>query len=71
VYKAWFPLTRRWLGFEDVDLAIDPGGTFAARLLTDAGSADGFPLTGFAGRWLASRGLILTAVAVPAGGRIS
>ena len=69
VYKAWFPLTGRWLGFEDVDLSLDPGGTFAARLLTDAAQAGGFPLTGFAGRWLASDGLIVTAVIVPVGGR--
>jgi 4'-phosphopantetheinyl transferase EntD len=49
VYKAWFPLTGRWLGFEDAELTIqaatghpatghvttgDPVvGTFAARIL--------------------------------------
>ena len=26
VYKAWYPLTGRWLGFEDARLTIDPGG---------------------------------------------
>ncbi|CAO5237865.1 4'-phosphopantetheinyl transferase family protein [Frankia sp. AgKG'84/4] len=25
VYKAWFPLAQRWLGFEDAELVIDPG----------------------------------------------
>jgi 4'-phosphopantetheinyl transferase EntD len=25
VYKAWFPLAQRWLGFEDAALTIDPG----------------------------------------------
>jgi 4'-phosphopantetheinyl transferase EntD len=66
VYKAWFPLTGRWLGFHDVDITIDAaGGTFFARLLIEAPPAGGFPLTGFAGLWLASRGLILTAVTVP------
>jgi 4'-phosphopantetheinyl transferase EntD len=65
VYKAWFPLTGRWLGFEDVDLSIDPGGTFAARPLPGAARAGGSLLTGFAGRWLASDGLILTAVTGP------
>jgi len=30
VYKAWFPLTRRWLGFEDADITIHPApGTSA------------------------------------------
>src|SRR3712207_5928280 len=24
VYKAWFPLTRRWLGFEQASVTIDP-----------------------------------------------
>ena len=32
VYKAWFPLTGRWLGFEDVELSVEPG-EFCARLL--------------------------------------
>jgi 4'-phosphopantetheinyl transferase EntD len=62
VYKAWFPLTGRWLGFEDADVTIAPGGTFTARLLAEPQP----PCTAsFAGRWLASGGLILTAIAVP------
>jgi 4'-phosphopantetheinyl transferase EntD len=24
VYKTWFPLARRWLGFESADILIDP-----------------------------------------------
>ena len=40
VYKAWFPLTGRWLNFEDASVDIDPvGRTFNARLL--GGSAAG------------------------------
>ena len=35
VYKAWFPLTGRWLGFEDADVTITPDGTFTARLLAE------------------------------------
>lgn len=63
VYKAWFPLTRRWLGFEEADITIDAaGGTFAARLLVRVPVAGGGPLAGFTGRWLARDGLILTAV---------
>jgi 4'-phosphopantetheinyl transferase EntD len=62
VYKAWFPLTGRWLGFEDADVTITPPGTFTARLLAEPQP----PCTAsFAGRWLASGGLILTAIAVP------
>jgi 4'-phosphopantetheinyl transferase EntD len=62
VYKAWFPLTGRWLGFEDADVTITPAGTFTARLLAEPQS----PCTAsFAGRWLAGGGLILTAITVP------
>ena len=33
VYKAWYPLTKRWLGFEDAIVTVDPlTGTFCARL---------------------------------------
>ena len=67
VYKAWFPLTGRWLGFHDADVTIDAaGGTFDVRLLAPAADDGGIPLSGFAGRWLAEGGLILTAVTVPA-----
>jgi 4'-phosphopantetheinyl transferase EntD len=67
VYKAWFPLTRTWLGFADADITVNPGdGTFEARLLVTAPVIGGSPLTGFAGRWLASDGLILTAIVLPA-----
>ena len=67
VYKAWFPLTGRWLGFHDADVTIDAaGGTFDVRLLAPAADDGGIPLSGFAGRWLAEDGLILTAVTVPA-----
>lgn len=65
VYKAWFPLARRWLGFEDAELAIDPErGTFEARLLVPGPAPDERPLRGFAGRWLAADGLLLSAVAL-------
>ena len=70
VYKAWFPLTGRWLGFHDADITVNAAdGTFHARLLVDLvdpAGADRFPLAGFAGRWLTGGGLILTAVTVPA-----
>ncbi|MFG2057207.1 4'-phosphopantetheinyl transferase [Micromonospora sp. NPDC048930] len=67
VYKAWYPLTGRWLGFEDAELSIDPAaGSFTARVLVDGTRADGGrPLTELRGRWLVARGLILTAVSVP------
>lgn len=69
VYKAWFPLTGSWLGFEDARVELDPErGRFTARLLVPGPRLDGGMLEGFCGRWLAADGLLLTAIAVPAGG---
>ncbi|HEX6519146.1 MAG TPA: 4'-phosphopantetheinyl transferase superfamily protein [Streptosporangiaceae bacterium] len=66
VYKAWFPLTGRWLGFEDATVDFDPVNcTFSARLLVDGPVVNDNVLTGFDGRWLVSDGLILTAIVIP------
>ena len=66
VYKAWFPLTLRWLDFAEATLTVDAAaGTFSARLLVAGETVSGPPLTGFEGRWLARDGLVLTAIAVP------
>jgi 4'-phosphopantetheinyl transferase EntD len=68
IYKAWFPLERRWLGFEDVEIEIDSSeGTFRAELLVPGPSAEGTPLTELTGRWAAGDGVVLTALVVPAG----
>jgi 4'-phosphopantetheinyl transferase EntD len=65
VYKAWFPLARCWLGFESADIVIDPrGGTFTSRLLVQGPILNGIPLTQMSGRWLADKGLLVTAVVV-------
>ncbi len=66
VYKAWFPHARRWLGFADAEITVNPAdGTFQARLLVPGPVLNGLPLTGFTGRWLAGNGLVLTAIAMP------
>lgn len=66
VYKAWYPLTGRGLGFEDARLVIDPAGTFAAKLLVDGGRTDGGPpLLELHGRFVVAHGLVATAVTVP------
>ncbi|HUY45984.1 MAG TPA: 4'-phosphopantetheinyl transferase superfamily protein [Streptosporangiaceae bacterium] len=65
VYKAWFPLTRRWLNFHEADITFDPErGEFDAALLVPGPVVDGRELTGFSGRWLVSDGLALTAIMV-------
>jgi 4'-phosphopantetheinyl transferase EntD len=67
VYKAWFPLTGRWLGFKDAAITVSAAdGTFTASLLVPGPAVNGVTLTSFAGRWLARNGLVVTAIAVPA-----
>jgi 4'-phosphopantetheinyl transferase EntD len=65
VYKAWFPLAHRWLGFCDAEIAMEPDGTFDVRLLVSG------PIASLSGRWLARDGLLLTAIAVPHGSSCS
>lgn len=64
IYKAWFPLTRRWLGFEECHLTID-ARTFVGRILVDGSRIDGgAPLTELSGRYLRANGLILAVVSL-------
>ncbi|MGH4009953.1 MAG: 4'-phosphopantetheinyl transferase family protein [Pseudonocardiaceae bacterium] len=76
VYKAWFPLTQRWLGFHDAAITINPAaldvaainptnGAFSARLLVRGPIVAGHALTEFHGRWLVSDSLVITAIAIP------
>jgi 4'-phosphopantetheinyl transferase EntD len=63
VYKVWFPLMRQWLGFEDVELAVDAqGGGFRARLLVPGPVVAGARLTELRGRWCVKDGLVATAI---------
>lgn len=69
-YKAWYPLTHRWLGFEDahITFAVDEldgasaSGRFSSRILIDPAAESGPPLTQLAGRWSVAAGLALTAI---------
>lgn len=65
VYKAWFPLARKWLGFSDARIEFDPAGTFQATLLVPGPLVEGVEITGFDGRWTVANGLAVTAIAVP------
>jgi 4'-phosphopantetheinyl transferase EntD len=63
VYKAWFPLAGRWLGFADASVTIDTARhAFHARLLVPSPVVDQQPLTALDGRWLVRDGLVLTVV---------
>ncbi|MEU6687185.1 4'-phosphopantetheinyl transferase superfamily protein [Streptomyces sp. NPDC046832] len=65
VYKAWFPLTGKWLDFMEADIELTPDGTFRADLLVPGPRVGTRRLDHFDGRWTAGRGLIATAIAVP------
>ncbi|WP_029112502.1 4'-phosphopantetheinyl transferase [Mycobacterium sp. URHB0044] len=66
-YKAWFPLTHRWLGFEDAHITFtvdgsSDAGTFTSAILIDPAAESGPPLTSLTGRWSVRDGLALTAI---------
>ncbi|WP_369250524.1 4'-phosphopantetheinyl transferase [Streptomyces sp. R41] len=74
VYKAWFPLTRKWLDFSEADIDLVQGagsagpalsGRFHAQLLVPGPLVDGLPVEAFDGRWTVQRGLVATVVTVP------
>jgi 4'-phosphopantetheinyl transferase EntD len=80
VYKAWFPYTGERLGLRGMTIQISAAGTFAALLpcavpprasgATPVPDHSAAPFAGplparLTGRWLASRGLIVTAVCIP------
>jgi 4'-phosphopantetheinyl transferase EntD len=66
-YKAWYPVTQRWLGFEDAHIVfdVDDGATtgrFESAILIDPAARSGPPLTTLRGRWSVRDGLALTAI---------
>jgi len=58
VYKTWFPLARRWLGFHDARIALRCDGTFDVQILVHG------PIRALRGRWLADDRWIATAIAL-------
>jgi 4'-phosphopantetheinyl transferase EntD len=65
IFKACFPLVRRWLGFGDAELRIHSSGAFTARLLVPGPEVAGTPLGDLAGRWAADDEVVVTVVLVP------
>lgn len=63
VYKAWYPLTGRWLDFSEADVVIDPAAAgFTARLLVPGPVVAGREIREFSGRYLVRGGLVVTAI---------
>jgi 4'-phosphopantetheinyl transferase EntD len=62
IYKASFPLDRRWLDFLDVEVRLDPArGTFAAHELAN-------PARTFAGRFAVEGTHVISLLAMPGSG---
>ena len=71
VYKTWFPLARRWLGFEEAAVEFRPGpdparGQFAAEVLVPGMTVGGHPVRRLDGRYAVGGGLLVTAITLPA-----
>ncbi|WEV23842.1 4'-phosphopantetheinyl transferase superfamily protein [Streptomyces sp. 71268] len=65
VYKAWYPLARRWLGFQEARLTFDPASDgFTAELRQTGPVVAGAPLTRMSGRWHVRGGLVVAAVTI-------
>lgn len=65
VYKAWFPLTERWLDFQEASVQIDPSRRcFEAALLVTGPVLAGREVTAFCGRFAVDDELVLTAIAI-------
>ncbi len=66
VFKAWFPVARRWLDFGDADIVIDQArAAFTATLLVPGPRLPNGRLSELTGRFAVSHGLLLAAVALP------
>lgn len=72
IYKAWFPLARRPLEFEEATLRFHPSdGTFAAQLHQAGPVIGDAPLTAMRGRWQVQDRLLFTAVVIGNRGRLT
>lgn len=66
VYKALFPLNRRWLGFEQVELTITSGRFQPTLVVRDPEEAiDPGLVSAVRGRWAVEAGHVITLATVP------
>ncbi len=66
LYKAWFPVAARWLGFEDAELAIDPDRReLTCRLAPDFEAVLGPAASRLRGRFAVADGIVATCVVIP------
>ena len=65
VYKAWYPLQRCWLGFEDVTVHIDEASSTFSAVLPSGPTSRGLQYERFDGRFARRDGMVLSAIALP------
>lgn len=58
-YKAWFPITHRWLGFEHAEIEISLDGSFISHLLIRP-----TPFSCIRGRWVEQDGFVLASTVI-------
>jgi 4'-phosphopantetheinyl transferase EntD len=58
VFKAWFPIARTWLDFDDVSVSLHPDNAFSAFVYAYPAAGIG---PAFVGRWMVSSGIIIAA----------
>src|SRR5437879_4581490 len=62
-FKAWFPVTRQWLDFHDVEIVFDAGSSlFFPRLMLQEGTIPPSWLSNIAGRYALCSELLITAL---------
>jgi 4'-phosphopantetheinyl transferase EntD len=67
IYKTWYPLARKWLGFEEAQVEFRPGpdpvrGEFTAEVLVPGMTVAGRPVSTLSGRYAVGDGLLATAI---------
>ncbi|MFI9644814.1 4'-phosphopantetheinyl transferase [Streptomyces sp. NPDC052040] len=66
VYKAWFPATHSWLGFDEAVISPAADGTLHVRVLAAPPPQQTCAPKEFEGQWLVRDSLVLACVALPA-----
>ena len=67
IYKAWYPIAKKWLGFKDAQLTFHPEShAFQASLLVPGPIVNGRQIESFDGRYAIENGFVLTAVSLAA-----
>jgi 4'-phosphopantetheinyl transferase EntD len=66
VFKAWFPLAQRWLGFEECRVELGLDGSVRAAILVPGPLVGSLRIGVLAGRWRALRTHVATAIIVSA-----